>query len=126
MSVRSTPTTLKMKIHSSASRPSRSRVRVSSLMRHHMSSPGGRARGSSGSPATHAERGRRAADGQAVAVLQPLARYPVTVDEGAVGGVEVADRGDEGRAVRRDPDLAVSSRDPRVVDDDVGGLVATE
>ena len=105
-------TTLKMKIHSSASRPSRSRVRVSSLIRHRR--PG------------DAERGRRAAEGDAVTVLQALARDAVSVDERAVGGVEVADRRDEVRPVGRHADLAVAPRDSGVVDDDVGGVVATE
>src|SRR6478736_6162539 len=107
MSVRSTPTTLKMKIHSNASRPSRSRVRVSSLMRHPTSSPQGGPWRSSGSPASRAERRGRAPDRQAVAVLEPLARDAVAVDEGAVGRVEVADRGDQVRSVGGDADLAV-------------------
>src|SRR6478672_8583758 len=121
MSVRSTPTTLKMKIHSSASRPSRSRVRVSSLMHHQVSS--GWSRGSS-PPCT--ERGGGTPEGEAVAVLESLARDPLAVDEGAVGGVEVADRRDQVRAVGGDPDLAVPPRHPGVVDDDVGRVVAPE
>src|SRR6478736_1683893 len=121
MSVRSTPTTLKMKIHSSASRPSRSRVRVSSLMHHHVSS--GWSRGSS-PPGPEGCGG--APEGEAVAVLQPLARDALAVDEGAVRGVEVADRGDEVRPVGRDADLAVAPGHPGIVDDDVGGVVAPE
>src|SRR3954468_9587049 len=126
MSVRSTPTMLKMNSHSSASRPSRSRVRVSSLMRHQMSSPEGRPGGSSRSPAPGAEGRGRPADRQAVAVLEPLARDALAVDEGAVSGVEVADRAHEVRAVGGDTDLAVAAGDTRVVDDDVGRLVTAE
>src|SRR3954464_8378099 len=126
MSVRSTPTTLKMKIHSSASRPSRSRVRVSSLMRHQTSSPKVGRRKSSRSPASGPEGRGRAPDRQAVAVLEPLARDALAVDEGAVGGVEVADRGHQMGSVGGDTDLAVPPGHSWVVDDDVGALVAAE
>src|SRR6478736_5303171 len=108
---RSTPTTAKTKNHISTSNPSRMTVRVSSLI-------------TPGSPPAPPERDGGTAHGDPVAVLEVLAGDPLTVDEGAVGRAEVADRRDEVRPVGRDPQLGVPPGDAGVVEDDVGAVVA--
>src|SRR6478672_6896023 len=99
--------------HIRTSRPRRMTVRVSSLM-------------VGGSPPPGVEGEGRAAHRDAGAVVQSLAGDAVPVDEGAVRGAQVADAGDEVRAVAGDADLAVAPGDPRVVEHDVGRVVTAQ
>src|SRR3954452_12905437 len=113
MSVRITATTASTNNHSAARRPSRTTVRVSSLM-------------SRGSALPAAEREPSPAHRDAVALGEDRARDPVAVDERAVRRAEVADVGDEARPVTGHPDLGVPPGATGAVEDHVDVVPAAD
>src|SRR4051794_2250245 len=113
MSVRMTATTASTNNHSAAKRPSRTTVRVSSLM-------------SRGSALPAAEREPSPAHRDAVALGQDRAGDPVAVDECAVRRAEVADVGDQARPVAGHADLGVPPGDAGVVQHDIDVLATAD